>query len=227
MVTRTGTHFVPRRAPVLRGTTNRALAARVAQLEKEEKKYVLLTHQAVTVASPSAGATMPCLNAMPRGLTVQNRIGDKVLLGKGKMRGIAYAFGTTNNVMRCGVLMDKQSQNLLPSYNNIVGSAVPSPDLDWNYNNLDFWKRYELLAETVITFETPNAVYSGSTPAQPNAPAKYFELNWDCRRFPANYSGGNAGTYADIEAGCVVFYAIADGPVGNCYITSCQYFTDD
>lgn len=216
------------------------LVKRVSLLERKlEKKYVLARGQ--TSASTAAAPQLPqCLNAMLRGTTVQTRDGDKLNLLTGMVQGVLYNATTAVSgvsVYRLLVILDRESQNQQLTVTNVFGAAAPGPYTLFNINNLPFFHRFKVLADSgmirppVPTVNVPgNNSTAGGNNNQANTYAQDgmpITLKWDCSTYEANYSGGNAGTFADIEKGAIWLMLITDSATAVSYnYDVVQYFEE-
>lgn len=218
--------FQPRR------TIPRTLSGRVKQLESQaEKKYVIASYAPFYVTNGAGvGSNLALLNGLVRGDAVQNRDGDKVRLLKGHLKGIIYSSVAESDNQKVFVILDKQAAKAQLTYNNLFGTNTPIVNSIWNFNNINFWDRFEILAEMVIhTDPVPFNGSSATTPQTFTSQESYFELSWDCKDYFANYQGGTAGTIGDITQGALYFgmvNASNTSQSASCYLNSVQYFKD-
>jgi hypothetical protein len=218
--------FQPRRS------IPRTIAGRVKQLESQaEKKYLQFGYGPFNVTNGAGvGSNLALLNGLVRGDTVQQRDGDKVRLLKGHLKGLIYSSTAESDNQKVFVLLDKQANKTQLTYNNILGTNTPIITTLWNFNNINFWDRFEILAELVIhTDPIPISGSSATTPQVFSSQESYFELSWDCKDYFANYQGGTAGTIADITQGALYFGMINASNTASsasCYFNGVQYFKD-
>lgn len=204
---------------------------RLARLEagfvKPEKHYKLT--QTATLGATSAAPALVLLNGLSRGDTVQDRTGDCVNLGKGHVSGFLHTAGTgVINAFdaRLLVILDSQPNTAALTAAILFGSATPTPQQMYNFNNYDFFKRFTVLHDEKISLND-NMTYDGNS-FQPTQNSRPIDFGWDCKQFKADYAGGNAGTIADIRSGSIYMVLITNNSTGlNLNYDAVQYFTDN
>lgn len=207
--------------------------SRLARLEKMvppiEKHYKLIQDNSVgTITNGSPYSVL--LNGIARGDTVQDRTGDQVALGKGHLEmTLQHAPITTNSTIaslaKIVVVLDAQANASALTTTILTNDAGPDVTTPWNFNNYDFWKRFTILHEEVISLETELAGIQGGIVE--NIKGKFVKFGWDCRDFMADYGGGNAGTIADIRSGFIYLFVWITGTTDvNGRFSSVQYFKD-
>lgn len=214
--------------------SNWSVKKRLAILEKNvtppEKHYTQLVDQ-VQATITNAGPYLTLLNGCSRGDTVQNRTGDLIHIGKGHLEMILNNVTQTANAdtattVKVAVILDTQSNATALTTTVLLNSATPNTTTPWNFNNYDFWKRFQILHEEVIKLQPNIAGIQGALVV--NNDQRFLKFGWDCKEFPADYGGGTAGTIADIRSGALWLLIITDNNTTgvNTRWSSVQYFKD-
>lgn len=220
----------PRKTLRKKPRTVKDLVAAVRRIESDfEQKYTTInSDQQVVLSNANVNVNPFLLNGLTRGDAVQNREGDKIKLMSGKIRGTLYGQGNARNVVRIMVVMDKENNKTQLTNTTLFGTSTPGPSTLENFNNVNFYDRFRVLACKII--ETiPAVVYTagvGSTPS----PIYHFELDWNCRDYTAEYQGGNLGNYSDITQGAIYVLGQQEGndlTTQSMYINFVQYFRDN
>jgi len=232
----TAAYNKPRRGKGFSGKTVKSLINYVkTNLPAPEKKYILIPQLSSTVtANVTTGLpniTPLLINGLVRGDTVQDRAGDHVNLGRGKLKGNLV---TTNgaNIVRIMVIMDKKPNGTALNNSAVFGTANPSTYTFLDFNNRDVYSRFTILAEQV--FSADEFASDATDVNKRQCATALIDMSWNCNNYAASYKRGNAGTIADIDDGAVYImmqqseafgYGVATGQVtlyGNCV----QYYTD-
>jgi len=214
--------------------SNWSVKKRLAILEKNvtppEKHYTQLVDQLQTTIT-NAAPYSALLNGCARGDTVQSRTGDLVHIGKGHLEMILNTVSQTANAdtamtVKVFVVLDTQSNGVAPTTTVLLNSATPNTTTPWNYNNYDFWKRFQILHEEVVKLQPQIAGIQGALVV--NNDQRFLKFGWDCKEFPADYGGGTAGTVGDIRSGAIYLFIITDNNTTgvNTRWSSVQYFKD-
>jgi len=232
----TATYNRPRRGKGFSGKTVKSLINYVkTNLPAPEKKYILNT-QLSTAFNADVSTGLPnivplLINGLTRGDTVQERAGDHVNLGRGKLKGNLV---TTNgaSIVRIMVVMDKKPNGTALNNSAIFGTANPSSYTFLDFNNRDVYSRYTILAEQV--FATDHFASDAADVNKRQVTTTLIDISWNCNNYVASYKRGNSGTVADIDDGAVYILvqqseAVGQGTAtGKCtlYGNCVQYFTD-
>lgn len=223
--------IVKRKKSKYRSTASGSLVRRVAALEQQvEKKYLITSISASGIYQSTPYLVL--LNGLARGDTVQTRDGDRVVLGKGFFKGFATfsatAFNNHMNPIRLYVVLDKESNSTALTSSILLGDASPSAVSLFNFNNYNFWKRFKVLSDSGLVFPiAPAGVLSTNAPA--HTVTADLSCSWDCKKFAANYAGGNAGDVTDIRSGSVYLVAVASRDSGGTFLltgNAVQYFRE-
>jgi len=214
-----------------KGRTVKALMNYVKQnLPAPEKKYNLQTLGINNTTPAGLGNIAPVLlNAMARGDTVQQRTGDVVSLGKGKLKG---QLDTTNgcSTVRVMIVLDKRPNATALTNAVLFGTSTPAAWTFLDFNNTDVYSRFTILAEKTydVADTAPNSFVTVG-----NQATTFVDIGWDCNHYTASYKKGNAGTIADIDDGAVYLcmqQSATQGSGGNGAVglqgNIVQYFTD-
>jgi len=226
----------PKRGKGFNGKTVKSLINYVkVNLPAPEKKYILISQLSTSVTASVSGGLPNIaplhINALTRGDTVQERAGDHVNLGRGKLKGNLV---TTNgaNIVRIMVIMDKKPNGTALNNSAVFGTTTPSSYQFLDFNNRDVYSRFTILAEQV--FCADNFASDATDVNKRQCASALVDMSWNCNNYAASYKRGNAGAISDMDDGAVYVmmqqsesfgYGAAAGQVtlyGNCV----QYFTD-
>lgn len=136
------------------------------------------------------------------------RSGDILKFTRIHLRGFLSGVNTStpyDDYVRLVLYVDKQSKAAQPNVNQVVDSqdGVVS---SYNNANVDFKKRFRVLYDKTIHYTQKSTVAYASGTLVGNAsnttlaPVQFWEIKKKLN-FLADYSRGNAGTYADLDGG--------------------------
>lgn len=226
------TSIVKKRKSRYRTTGTGSVLRRVAALERQvEKKYVISTF--VTGGLYDANPLVLLLNPLSRGDTVQSRDGDSCVMGAGFIRGFiqfsAAAFDMHMNPVRAYVILDRESNGTALTTSVLLGTANPTSNSLFNFNNYNFWKRFKLLHDTghIFPIAPSGVMYNANTPA--NTTAAPFSFKWDAKQYKSNYAGGNAGDITDIRSGAIYLVVVGSRNSSSTFTvhaSAVQYFKE-
>lgn len=188
-----------------------------------ERKYVLLNPIGGAGYAVDSAPVVTLLNPLTRGDTVQNRDGDKIRIKQVFVDYRIETYGGTNfhvQPWRVMVVVDMENNAATLTPSVLMGSATPSVNGLYNFNNYDWFKRFKVLYDK-----------SGGWTTTGDSASFIDSLNWK-GDFTADYAGGNAGDATDLRSGAVyLVYWGANSTVGwgsipYFYFSSKVTFTD-
>lgn len=189
-----------------------SLAKKVWLLENsvapQSTKYIKVNG---AFANISQAPVFTLLNPLSRGTSVQTRQDDDVMLTSGYIR---FVVANATNVclgFRSILIFDKEPNKSALTATIMFDTATPALDTLYNFNNYDWMKRFVILFDKTYNPSCAPAQSEGTT----DRGSLFFdEIKWK-KDLLSDYSGGNAGTIADINTGSLWlvtygYYAAAD-----------------
>lgn len=145
------------------------------------------------------------------------------------LRMLMYAQRAIPFSVRFLLVYGKMTKGANISLNNVLDAADAVNSI-YNYNAIDFHKRYRILWDKTMVISNQQAptyatndVSNSSLQAQPYHVHKRINL----RDLTTNYALGNAGTFADIDDGHLSLFVITDSSTSlSIYINSILQYTD-
>lgn len=189
-------------------SSNRKKAADVAaKLNAVEEKFLDLS---VTSAFPASNTdfsradptTVDCLNAMAQGDTGSTREGREIVLKDIELRlkvfrdpNISGTSARKPALSRVILFMDKQTNGAVPaSVGDVMAVTASFPAL--SYKNLVNDKRFVILRDEVVEFDSPNLTYD-STHVVEGGNAKFLHWQVPLNNMKVTFTG-TTGTIAAI-----------------------------
>lgn len=158
-----------------------------------EKKFI--QSQNVSIG-PVVTATpvLQLLNGLQQGTTDNTRTGDRVRYTKLLLHAYLVCplqvSGTASHV-KVDIIKVKNPRGVAPTVLQIYGSATPGAGDFFNHNTVDFSSRFQILDSKEYQFNLPSVG---------NAEGYLMKFDIDLNDMQTDYSIGNAGTIADIDA---------------------------
>jgi len=232
----TASYNRPKRGKGFNGKSLKSLVTYVkTNLPAPEKKYKLVTEASIvswTAAGGKPNLAPIFVNGLTRGDTVQERAGDTINLGRGKLKGNLI---TTNGIcqVRIMIVLDKKPNGVTLTNSELFNTTAPTATTFLNFNNRDVYSRYTILAEQVFNVDN---IIDNETIVPSKCAATLIDMSWNCNSYVGSYKRGNAGTIADLDDGAVYICVqqsdaygattVSSPPACNFYGNYVQYFTD-
>lgn len=171
--------------------------------------YTALLNAAYTAAAPiDSTLSMGAVSSNFATNAPMPRSGDIIKFTRIHIRGFLSGVNTStpyDDYLRIILYVDKNSKAGQPNVNQVVDSqdGVVS---SYNNANVDFKKRFRILYDKTIhyvqkaTVSYASGVLVGNGSNTTLAPVSFWEIKKNLN-FLADYSRGNAGTYADLDGG--------------------------
>jgi len=171
----------PKRGKGFNGKSLKSLVTYVkTNLPAPEKKYKLVTEG--TIATWTGGAGKPnvapiFVTGLTRGDTVQERAGDTINLGRGKLKGNLI---TVNGIcqVRIMIVLDKKPNGTALTNSELFNTSAPTATTFLNFNNRDVYSRYTILAEQVFNVDN---IIDNETVVPSKCAATLSSILWSCR----------------------------------------------
>lgn len=208
-----------------------SLAARLYRLEemnsRVEKKYIINGPTTTSININGGAPKIILLNGLTRNTTIQSRIGDMVSYTSAMIR---WKFFHTINVpkwFRLLVVVDNEPNKTTLTGSELFDVSNPTATSDFSFNNTDFMKRFTILHDYQYNFSSSN--YSTTTTGMQQT--GQIKLQFKNRPVRSDYSGGNAGTIADLVSGAIYLVCYQDSPdatnLSSLVHQSTLYFNDN
>lgn len=180
----------------------RALRAPLSGRTVMSKETGFLDVAAATYVYDTTGS-IALLNTIAQGVTVNQRVGKKIIMKSIQIRGNHYA-GASGTVAEGAMLIvyDKRPTGALPAITDILNSVSPNA-----FNNDANSGRFRIVRRRDLTF-TGNS----TTPATGN---EYFDASDFIKlNLPVTYKAAGTGAIADIEEGALYVVTVGDKVAG-------------
>lgn len=183
---------------------------------QEETKMIITPASTLSITLNNITPISTFLNPLGQGDTDNTRTGDKVrnLQFKCMLYFICPAGGQGN--YRAFIIRCKQPRGVSPTLTDIMGSASPPVYYNYNYSNIDFNSRYEIMADRRLVTN------SNFSTQQQNL---LLDMSFSCEDSQTDYSLGNAGSIADVDKNSYHLFVLGDqSTVSTCIISSIWYY---
>ncbi|EJW72196.1 hypothetical protein WUBG_16896 [Wuchereria bancrofti] len=154
-----------------------------------------------TYTAQTATPTFTLMNPLVQGTTNGTRIGNKVQCRGLEVRAAVGlpAAPDNNTTMRVGIVVDFQSNGVVPTVGEIWNNGAAAPNV-FASRNLNYIERFKILKDNLVSL-------SLAGPGVQN-------LIWHLPADVVTKYIGNTGGVADIETGAIYFYSFSDEAVG-------------
>jgi len=157
-------------------------------------------------ATPTNVVGFTLMNGCFQGTSDQTRIGTKIqakgLVVTGTIMMPVNVTGGTTDVIRLGVLFDKQTDGVAPVSTDVWDNALGTGFVV-DHRNLDTAERYVILRDMKIAI------------GQVGPASAYFEMYIPFEEV-TKFNNGVSGTVSDIVTGSVYFYQVSTASVSTC-----------